>query len=224
MHTTGTVMAIGGNEDKAGDAAILASFVERAGGADARIIIIPAASAAPEERAAEYTRIFLRFGAACVHTVHAQRNVSPDDLMLITNASGIFVTGGDQDLLMKHLRRTRCGDAIIEAVQNGAVYAGTSAGAAIVSKTMIYSADDGTLHFGLGLGLVSGVIIDQHFTERARLPRLIIAAKQHGVTGVGVDEDTVMIFDRGRTSVAGAGAVTIVHHESGDLQLHVLRA
>src|SRR5215213_3326720 len=91
-----TVMAIGGNEDKRGEAAILGQFVDRSGAREARIAIIPAASAEPEIRAAEYTRIFSRFGAAHVHTVHAQRGVTRDELMLITNASGIFVTGGDQ--------------------------------------------------------------------------------------------------------------------------------
>jgi cyanophycinase len=218
-------MAIGGNEDKCGDAALLASFVELAGGTDARIVIVPAASVEPELRAAEYTSIFKRFGAACVLTVHAQRDdITRDQLMLITNATGIFVTGGDQDALMAHLRRTGCADAIIDAVDSGAVYAGTSAGAAVVSKTMIAGSDDDQIHFGHGLGLVSDVIIDQHFTERARLPRLIVAAKHHGLTGVGIDEDTAMIFDRGRTSVAGAGAVTIIDHEHGDLQLRVLRA
>src|SRR4051794_5145818 len=105
-------MAIGGNEDKSGEAAILGSFVERAGGRDARIAIIPAASAQPEVRAAQYARIFARFGAAHVHTVHAQRGVTRDELMLVTNASGIFVTGGHQDLLMRHLRSTGCAEAI----------------------------------------------------------------------------------------------------------------
>src|SRR5437763_5916210 len=102
----GMVIAIGGNEQKRGRAPLLRCFVERAGGANARIAIIPAASAHPELRARQYQRLFRRFGAEHVYAVHTERGVSPDELLLLTNATGIFVTGGDQALLMQHLRRT----------------------------------------------------------------------------------------------------------------------
>src|SRR3954451_9508735 len=207
-----TVIAIGGNEQKRGRAALLRSFVERAGGAEARIVIVPSASVEPEIRALQYARTFHQLGAGQVRTVHAERGLTRDELMLVNNASGIFVTGGDQSQLMFQLRRTGCDAAIVDAVANGAVYAGTSAGAAVVSSRMIAGNDRERVYFADGLGLVPGVIIDQHFSQRRRLARLTFAAKQHGLTGIGIDEDTAMIWARdGRTHVSGSGQVTIVH-------------
>jgi cyanophycinase len=204
-------MAIGGNEQKRGRAALLREFVGRAGGPDARIVVIPAASVEPEIRALQYARIFHHLGAGRVRSVHAERGLTRDELMLVNNASGIFVTGGDQAQLMFHLRRTGCDAAIVDAVANGAVYAGTSAGAAAVSGRMIAGGERGHVVFGNGLGLVSGVIVDQHFSQRRRLTRLTYAAREHGLIGVGIDEDTAMIWERdGRTYVAGSGRVTIV--------------
>ena len=204
-------MAIGGNEQKRGRAALLRSFVERAGGDGSRIVIIPSASVEPEIRALQYARIFHHLGAGRVRSIHAERGLTRDELMLVNNASGIFVAGGDQSQLMFHLRRTGCDAAIADAVANGAVYAGTSAGAAVVSGRMIAGEERGRVFFGDGLGLVPGVIVDQHFSERRRLARLTFAVREHGLTGIGIDEDTAMIWERdGRTHVAGSGRVTIV--------------
>ncbi|HWN68681.1 MAG TPA: Type 1 glutamine amidotransferase-like domain-containing protein, partial [Haliangium sp.] len=85
-------MAIGGNEDKrAASASILAAFVRRAGGENARIVIIPSASVTPVERAARYTRIFNRLGVKEIRSVHAEKGVSAEDRKAIRNATGIFV-------------------------------------------------------------------------------------------------------------------------------------
>lgn len=218
-------MAIGGNEDKrASQKSLLAEFVRRAGGDAARIVIIPSASVEPVKRAAQYTRIFRRLGAKCVLTVHAERGATPDERLLIENASGIFVTGGDQAKLMSHLRRTGCADSIVNAVRNGAVYAGTSAGAAAVSRRMLFARqlEDGheIVEFAEGLGLVPGVIVDQHFSERQRLPRLRAAVEDHGLHGVGIDENTATIWEAGRAPrVLGAGVVTLVEPRTTRVQV-----
>lgn len=220
----GIIMAIGGNEQKHGPAPLLRAFVERAGGAEGRLAIIPSASAKPELRAKQYERLFRRLGAEHVYSVHAERDVTRDELLLLTNATGIFVTGGDQLLLMQHLRRTGCDAAIVEAVANGAVYAGTSAGSAVISEVMLYGDEEGGVYFGDGLGLMPNVIVDQHFTERDRMLRLVYAAKRHGLVGVGIDEDTAMVWDReGRAHVVGRGAVTLVQPERGSVELITLR-
>jgi cyanophycinase len=64
---------------------------------------------------------------------------------------------------------------------------------------------------GLGLGFLSGVVIDMHFSERGRLPRLLAAVARfpHDL-GIGIDEDTALIVDGNRLEVIGAGAVTII--------------
>lgn len=212
----GCVMAIGGNEDKrAARTSLLAAFVERAGGAKARIVIIPSASVAPRERAQRYTKIFTRFGVGQIHSVHAESGVTAEDLTAIRNATGIFVTGGDQVRLMDALRAADCVEPIRAAVRNGAVYAGTSAGASAVSGRMIArstrkkGAD--IVEYDEGLGLVPDAIIDQHFGQRRRLSRLINATNAHLMTGIGIDENTAIVWNRdGLVTVEGAGEVTIV--------------
>jgi cyanophycinase len=212
----GCVMAIGGNEDKrAARESILAGFVARAGGADARIVIIPSASVAPLQRAQRYTRIFTRLNAAEVRAVHAESGVSSDDRDSIRNATGIFVTGGDQVRLMHFLRTADCVLPIRDAVRNGAVYAGTSAGASALSLRMIASSTHkkGTdlVAYDEGLGLIPDAIIDQHFAQRRRLGRLISASSEHKLTGIGIDENTAIVWNRhGIITVEGAGEVTIV--------------
>lgn len=212
----GCVMAIGGNEDKrAARTSILAAFIERAGGPQARIVIVPSASVAPRERAQRYTKIFARLGVKAVHAVHAEAGVSQEDLAAIRNATGIFVTGGDQVRLMDALRAAGCIEPIRAAVRNGAVYAGTSAGASAVSRRMIASSTRkkgaDIVAFDEGLGLIPDAIIDQHFGQRRRLTRLINASNAHLLTGIGIDENTAIVWTRdGIVTVEGTGEVTIV--------------
>jgi cyanophycinase len=209
-------MAIGGNEDKrAARTSILAAFVERAGGAQSRIVIIPSASVAPRERAERYTKIFKRIGSADVLAVHPESGISSADLAAIRNATGLFVTGGDQVRLMDALRAAQCVEPIRDAVRKGAVYAGTSAGASALSQRMIAGSTrkKGTdvVEYDEGLGLIPDAIIDQHFGQRRRLSRLIHASNAHALTGIGIDENTAIVWNRdGIVTVEGAGEVTIV--------------
>lgn len=225
LPVEGLVMAIGGNESKlATRTSILGSFIRHAGGADARIVIIPSASETPEARVESYARIFCRLGAADVFAVHAERgDVTNEDRDAIRNATGIFVTGGDQLKLMAHLRAAELVEPIRDAVRNGAVYAGTSAGASAASHAMIAGHDDGSVGIYEGLGLVQNVIIDQHFAERQRLPRLVNAARSEQLVGVGIDEDTAIVWNgaSGEVRVEGVGTVTVVDREH---KLHVLAA
>jgi cyanophycinase len=209
-------MAIGGNEDKRGvRTSILAAFVERAGGAESRIVIIPSASVAPRERAQRYTKIFRKLRAVDVRAVHAESGVSDDDREVIRKATGIFVTGGDQVRLMEFLRAGDAVEAIRDAVRAGAVYAGTSAGASALSRLMIARSKrkkgSDLIEYDEGLGLIPDAIIDQHFGQRQRLSRLVSASNTHNLTGIGIDENTAIVWNRdGLVTVEGAGEVTIV--------------
>lgn len=209
-------MAIGGNEDKrAARESILAAFVQRAGGEQARIVIIPSASVAPAERARRYTRIFTKLRAADIRTVHAELGVTREDREAISNATGIFITGGDQVRLMEALRAADVVALIRDAVRNGAVYAGTSAGASALSRRMIARStrrkNADLVEFDEGLGLIPHAIVDQHFGERRRLSRLITAANAHAMTGIGIDENTAIVWNHdGVVTIEGKGEVTIV--------------
>ncbi|HEX6096303.1 MAG TPA: cyanophycinase [Thermoanaerobaculia bacterium] len=225
MIGNGCVIAIGGNENKRGArSSILGSFVRRAGGDAARVVIIPSASEEPRARAARYTRIFRRLGVQKVTTVHAElRDVTEAQREAIRTATGIFVTGGNQQVLMEHLRATDLVPLIRDTVRGGAVYAGTSAGASAASHTMIAGSDGDLVHLGEGLGLIPDMIIDQHFGERRRLGRLMKAVRWQKMTGVGIDEDTAIVWhgSSGEVTVEGVGKVTIVDREH---RIHVLAA
>lgn len=217
MIGNGCVIAIGGNEEKRGTrASILQAFVRRAGDARARIVIIPSASVEPVKRGRMYERLFHRFGAGQVRVIHLHLGLSDDEREAIRRSTGIFITGGDQVRLMEFLRATDCVTLIRETVRSGAVYAGTSAGASAASMLMI-AGDNG--EYGAGLGLLPDVIIDQHFAQRARLPRLIKATRQHGLTGIGIDENTAVVWHAEGMHVEGSGEVTVVDENGRQLLL-----
>jgi len=96
--------------------------------------------------------------------------------------------------------------------------AGTSAGASVVSETMMVSGPGDNSHrvgdalrMAPGLGLLQEIIIDQHFAERGRIGRLIGAVAQNPrLLGVGIDENTAIVLQDGHFSVIGAGAVYVV--------------
>lgn len=228
-------MAIGGNEEKRVlRASLLAAFVRRSGGANASIVIIPSASMEPDARASRYTQIFTKLGASAVSVVRPDLGATDADRHAIRNATGIFVTGGDQVRLMEFLRSADCVDAIRDAVRGGAVYAGTSAGASAVSRRMIASSKRkkgaDVVEFSEGLGLIPHAIVDQHFGQRRRLSRLITAANAHQLTGIGIDENTAIVWNHdGMITVEGAGEVTIVNPDhrieptASSLRLQILR-
>jgi cyanophycinase len=211
MH--GTVFAIGGNERKQSwRADVLRAFVEHAGGSRANIAVITAASVEPVRRGATYDRLFRRLGAGSVDVIHPW---TPDAAARIAASNTIFATGGDQERLMLALRASAGDEAIRNAVANGATYGGTSAGAAVVSATMIAGSTitraGEELQFGEGLGLVTHAVIDQHFSQRNRLARLQRAVAEHELVGIGIDENTAAIFHAdGSMKVIGTGSVTVV--------------
>ena len=109
-------------------------------------------------------------------------------------------------------------DAIKELCINGGIIAGTSAGASVMSDTMIVEGEDDesphkcTLKMSPGLGLVKNIIIDQHFAQRGRVGRLLTAIAQNPeVLGIGIDEDTaILVSDKGTAEVIGSGAVYFI--------------
>jgi cyanophycinase len=140
----------------------------------------------------------------------------PDAIEALSNANGIFFTGGDQRRIAQILGGTRADVCFHESYFGGAVVGGTSAGAAMMSSTMIVGGSDtipttDAVQLGPGLGLVSGLLIDMHFAERGRLARLLSAVAQYPhELGVGIDEDTALVVTGNRCEVIGSGAATIV--------------
>jgi cyanophycinase len=217
----GPVMIIGGAEDKLRDKVILARFIELAGGADANIVVISTASELGDVATEFYRELFRGLG---VERVFGLRPLSRDEAnrkdvaKVLADATGVFLTGGNQLRLSSVVGGTKLGAALIDAHERGAVVAGTSAGASAVSSHMVAFGSSGAtpkhrmVHMSAGLGLLSNVVVDQHFEQRTRLGRLLaVVAQSPSLIGLGLDEDTAAIVHEGETlEVIGRGAVTIV--------------
>ncbi len=217
----GPVMVIGGAEDKLGERVILSRFVELAGADRARIAVISTASSLGDAATELYRQIFSRVGAAKVTGLRPETREEANDPRMIEtlkDATGIFMTGGNQLRLSSVIGGTKLGEAILDAHGRGVVVAGTSAGASAVATHMMAFGSSGATpkhriaNVSVGLGLLVNVVVDQHFEQRTRLGRLLaVVAQSPTLIGLGLDEDTAAIIDANDVlEVIGRGSVTIV--------------
>ncbi len=220
----GHLLVIGGAEDKYNERRILRKFLELTGkdGGETGVLIVPVASDFPEFAADVYVQAFRRLGIAQPKVLRAtsRQDVFDADVdALFDGVDGIFITGGDQMRLVSVLGGTKFAQALREKVaETDVVLAGTSAGAAGMSTTMIVRGDSSahphkdSVRLSPGLGFLKNIIIDQHFTERGRISRLITAVSYNPYNlGIGIDENTAIILDNeGVLEVFGSGSATIV--------------
>ena len=218
----GHLLVIGGAEDKYNERRILKKFLLLAGGASAEVLIVPVASDYPEFAADVYTQAFRNLGVANPRVLRAtsrQDVVQADFEKLLDGVTGVFMTGGDQMRLVSLLGGTKFADTLRKMVrETPVVLAGTSAGAAGMSTSMIVRGEStshphkNSVKLSPGLGFLKNIIIDQHFTERGRISRLITAVSYNPYNlGIGIDENTAIILDgKGVLEVFGAGSATIV--------------
>lgn len=216
------VMAIGGAEDRVRVRQILRTFFERAGATNARIMLIPTASRDPDAMGQIYRGIFEEMGAKAVEVLDVRERVQGEDPLLqhyLEDCTGVFISGGDQLRLCEFLANTPFVAKLRSRVQQGEmILAGTSAGAAVIGHQMIAGGGSGEfpnralVDLSTGLGIIPGVIMDQHFHKRNRLCRLISAiAACPDKLGIGIDEDTCALFaGDSLVQVIGKGTVTIV--------------
>ncbi len=248
----GHLLVIGGAEDKYNERRILKKFLGLAGGDKAEVLIVPVASDYPEFAADVYTQAFRNLGVANPRVLRAtsrQDVVQADPDELLDGVTGVFMTGGDQMRLVSILGGTAFAAKLRGMVSTAPiVLAGTSAGAAGMSTSMIVRGEStshphkSSVRLSPGLGFLKNIIIDQHFTERGRISRLITAVSYNPYNlGIGIDENTAIILNsQGVMEVFGAGSATIVDgskityneiaevadHESFSVcgvQLHILR-
>lgn len=228
-HAQGPIMPIGGAEDKDGDGdeAILQRFVELAGGKQARIVVIPTASEDQEGMGQQYVEVFSTLGAKSVEVLYVREREdanSQSTLDLLTSATGIFITGGAQARLVALLAGTVAMECIRERNAEGVVVAGTSAGASILASHMMLggtglagnssdaAARKNMVEMVAGFGLLQDIIVDQHFSERGRMGRLLsVYAANPGLLSIGLDEDTAVVIDGdGILEALGSGMVTMI--------------
>lgn len=219
-HHRGVLMPIGGAEDKMDDKIILSTFTQLAGGKSARIAIVPTASSI-ETAGLRYKALFLGMGVESAEVVFIGSREDANDaenLEIVNSATGIFLTGGNQLRLSALIGGTMFEEVVKARNRTGVVVAGTSAGASILSDHMVALGASGNTpklrmaQMMAGFGLISNVILDQHFRQRDRIGRLLaLVASNPKLLGIGIDEDTAVMFsDEEVLEVIGKHSVTIV--------------
>lgn len=219
-NSNGQLIIIGGAEDREGDCTILREFVRRAGGVNARIVVMTVATELPREVGDDYTRIFERLGAEdirIVDTVERDDASSATYLEAIEKATGVFFTGGNQARITSVLKGTEIDKLLHKRLSEGIVIGGTSAGAAMMPDVMIVQGESETnprleiVEMEPGMAFLPDVVIDQHFLQRGRIGRLLAAVThQPVVLGIGIDENTAIAVSNNQFEVIGEGAVTVV--------------
>jgi cyanophycinase len=214
----GPLIIIGGHEDKTGDRVILKAVAEHIRGG--KLVLATIASHQPEGYLESYQKAFADLGVTDIVELYINdRGETRDDdkLAVFDGAAGVFFSGGDQLRIASQIGDTPVEKRVREIHARGGLIAGTSAGASVMSETMLVSGASseshriGDLNMAPGLGLVRNAIIDQHFAERGRIGRLLGAvAHNPRILGVGIDEDTAILVSGSRFDVLGSGAVYVV--------------
>ncbi|MFC5512588.1 cyanophycinase [Massilia jejuensis] len=227
----GHLVIIGGHEDRQHRKEILTRFVELAGGVQSSIVVITAASRVADQMWSIYEQAFADLGVTRhAHLVLENRQDANDEekVRMVAEADGIFMTGGDQKRLLAIVGGTALDAAMHAALKvRGACIAGTSAGASAMSGHMLAQGrtdllpEKGAVSLAAGLGFVHRVVIDQHFSERQRLARLLsVVAQNPYLLGIGIDEDTALVIERGRgIEVLGEGSVTVIDGRTMDTNM-----
>src|SRR5581483_3850842 len=229
VHPKGTLFIVGGGPQPP---ALVKHFVELAGGTHARIVVFGMASSDGVTTGVEKAQELHSYGAEAFNLFITPAEANTDSVIRqLSTITGVWFSGGDQVKLMAALRGTRVDSLIHAKYRAGAVIAGTSAGAAVMSTPMITGDERrrggdrpptdsndifmtiarGNIVTASGFGLIEGAVVDQHFIRRRRNNRLLSVVLEGPVhLGVGIDESTALIVHPdGKWSVEGASAAVI---------------
>jgi cyanophycinase len=190
------------------------------------VVILPMASEIPDSAVIWSSEQFKHNGVKNITGFNFLPNVEPsaDWLDSLKNASLIYISGGDQNRFMNVIRGSEIERAIHEAFTNGAMIAGTSAGAAVMSHIMITGnelksqqyrptfqiIESDNIETSEGLGLINSAIVDQHFIIRSRHNRLISSVIEFPeLKGIGIDESTAILVQGDSAEVVGSSQVMV---------------
>lgn len=228
----GTLIPIGGNEDKGADESesttleyiqegILSRVVQESGGTDALIVIIPTASSIPVEVCKTYIKAFEKLGCTNLYLmdIRSRKDAErPEYLELIAKADCVMFSGGNQSRIVKFIGKTRLSEIIMNKyLHEHFVIAGTSAGAMCMSENMITGGGyretllkDSVLT-GQGMGFIPELVIDSHFIRRRRFGRLVEAVATYpNRVGIGLAENTGLIIkNKHHCEVIGSGMMIL---------------
>lgn len=217
----GSLIIIGGAEDKKGDKKILKEVCRKLDKDNDLLVVTTVASELPEELGYEYRNVFEELGVKNIRILNIKDRKDAYDknnVSTIEKAALVFFTGGDQLRITSLLGGTPIYQKMLSTYEEGCIFVGTSAGASVMSTTMIITGPDDespkkcTLKMAPGLGLIKDVIIDQHFAQRGRVGRLLVGIAENPQSlGIGIDEDTaIVVNEQGEFKVIGSGAVYVI--------------
>ena len=232
MAANGTLIPIGGNEDKGIDTgeqyhlefiqeSILSRVVRESGGKEAKIVIVPTASSIPDEVSKNYIEAFGKLGCEDIHIMDIRKrdhSEDPENLRMMERAHCIMFSGGNQSKITRNIGDTALHKILLERYNSDKlVIAGTSAGAMCMSQEMIAGGSSreafvkGAVKMDRGLGFIPKLTIDSHFIRRGRFGRLAEAvAKYPKMIGIGLAEDTALVIKEGKIfEVIGSGMVIL---------------
>lgn len=213
---TGHLVVVGGGQIAP---AIVARFVELAGGPDAPIVVIPTAgedSVYPSNWSG--LGMFTRAGARNLTVIHTRdRRLAESDsfVTILRRARGVWFPGGRQWRLVDSYLGTRSERELHALLARGGVIGGTSAGASILASYLVRGAREGNTRmmapgYEQGFGFLRGVAVDQHVGARKRERDLqqVIAAHP-ALLGLGLDEGTAIVVRGDRAEVMGPGMLYV---------------
>lgn len=220
VNVKGHLIIIGGAEDKTGESVILKQARQMLTD-DEILTVLTTATESPIEVGENYKQAFARLGVKNIQVLNINTRDDANDVEInkkIENSKCIFFTGGDQLRITSILGGTSAYKSIKQVYLDGGLIMGTSAGASVMSSTMVVEGEDNepakkcTLKMAPGLGLLNNTIVDQHFDQRGRFGRLLCGvAENPDVLGIGIDEDTaIKVYPDGHFEIIGTNSVTII--------------
>jgi cyanophycinase len=200
---------------------VIDEFLHLAGGANARILIIPTANPAFENRGGSSSFQFWRQRrVSSVDRLHTSSRSTADTVKFaqpISRATGVWLGGGDQQRLARVYADTEVERELLKLLQRSGVIGGNSAGSAVMTRVMISGGSGANPSVDRGLALLDEAVIDQHFVRRNRFDRLrSVIARRPELVGLGIDERTALVVGirQGRLRVVGDSYVVAYSPDS----------
>lgn len=213
---------------------ILAKIAEQSGNEKGKLLVIPWAGGEQQDYFEAFKKDIEKVSSiqlikASFRPLNEQTKL--EFLQQLKEATGVFFTGGDQNRVMEVLKDESLLKALQEKYNGGTLFSGTSAGTAIMSKVMITGEGDLKVLDGSkietkdGLGLLTEVIVDQHFIKRQRQNRLLgLVLKYPNLLGMGIDEDTAVFVKDNRTGeILGDSQVLIFDAKKEPMRVFFLK-
>ena len=202
-------------------------FVELAGGEQARIVVVPTASERPTLEDRSDVRALQEAGASSVVTLHTTdrtESESDDFVSPLREATGVWFGGGRQWRLVDAYGGTATERAFHDVLKRGGVVGGSSAGATIQGEYLVRGNPLGNREmmaegYERGFGFLPGVAIDQHFTQRNRLPDMESLKRTFPqLLGIGIDESTALVVQENFGTVIGKSDVLFYDAPAADAE------